>query len=217
MSTSTRCRAFSILALVAAIAIGVRIWSVNQNQLSIPVEHYAMGEWVELNGAFLYDSQEATQGYSVRITSAEVISSDEYLDRYAPDADRSQITIGPGDVLVLGYDVRNVGNSTGYIDLVMQMVVGSAKNTFYKVDDELWSAAEPPLKDAPVLILVPDSEYSTHGVVSLTADPDYLEKFDTGTQTYDTSTSSRADIRETSFELILTNAPVRKVVDITLT
>lgn len=193
-----------IACLLLCAAIGLRIWYVNANQLTIPEERYAMGEWVELDGAFLYEMQENTAGYSLRVTKAETMSCNEYQERFGktePAVDDD----APDHVLVLHYEVRNVGNDSGYIDMVTQWVLGERPDTFYRNENELWAVAEPTIKDIPVLRLVRDTEYATAVPFTNFTDPAYLESLG---ETY------RSEIHDTRAQLIVTNAPVRKVIEL---
>ncbi len=109
---STKKRLVKIGFILVAAGLAIRIWGVNQSQLVIPEQHASMTETVELDGDFIFDDQENTQGYSVCVEDAEIIDASEYLDRYGKAFwDASRISGGPsGDVLVLTYNVANEGN-----------------------------------------------------------------------------------------------------------
>ena len=136
--------AVGVLALVAVVAIGVRIWWVNANLPSIPLEYYQMGEWIPLEGAFQNGtSSEQTQGYSLMVESAEVVTYDEYLKRHgaAPTGTHG--------------DVR----------CVVQMVLTPERGNEYLIcdvmsEEALWPQAEPNA-DSSVSIR-PGTEYVTH-------------------------------------------------------
>ena len=233
----------TIAACALAVAlIGWRIWVINQNQLSIPEEHYAMGEWVDLDGAFLYDYQENTKGYSLRITGAELMTAPEYIDRFGKDVDASPSSteavdaasnvsasetttaeVGPTStarglcasgeydddesVLVLHYDVKNQGNNAGYIDMVTQWVMSDKKNRFYRCDYDLWQTAEPVMGEMPVMKLVMDSEHSTAVPFSNTQSRSLFANV---------NEEKRLQVTDESVHLVVSNAPVRKVIDIEL-
>lgn len=196
------------LALLTAL-LGYRIWDVNQHRVTYPIQHYSMGQEVPLDGDFLDYDGENTQGYYVNVQKAEVMDSNEYLARYAPDVDPGSMSNGPGDVIVLTYDVRNDGNTDGYLNMVSLFLVGENKNTFYKVDSELWEASEPRIRgNSNGLVLVPNTSYTTHLPLSCIQNPKFLE------YTLDTKNYTRKNVREHSFELVLTNDPTRKIIDI---
>lgn len=200
----------TVVLLAAAAVIGVRIWCVNQSQLSIPVAHSQMGERVELAGDFIYDSQENTSGYSVEVEAAEIMDAGEYLKRYGKkNWDESQIPGGAkGDVLVLTYNVTNVGNDSGYLDMVMLMAVGASKNHLYKVDYELWEIAEPSLENSAGLVLKENSSYTTHLPFSHNEGPRLFEPM------LELENYHRGQISDHTFELYVSNAPTRKAIDI---
>lgn len=239
---STRALLTVAACALSAALIGWRIWAINQNQLSIPEEHYTMGEWVDLDGAFLYDYQENTKGYSLRITGAELMTAPEYIDRFGKDDDAgssptkavgtagnisaSETTtaeVGPAStarglsasgeydddesVLVLHYDVKNQGNDAGYIDMVTQWVMSDKKNRFYRCDYDLWQIAEPVMGEMPVMKLVKDSEYSTAIPFSNTQSRSLFAN---------ANEEKRLQITDESVHLVVSNAPVRKIIDIEL-
>lgn len=64
----------TVAALLLISILGVRIWYINSSVITIPVETYKVGEWVELDGAFQDVSYENTDGYSLRVKSAAIKS-----------------------------------------------------------------------------------------------------------------------------------------------
>lgn len=196
------------LALLTAL-LGYRIWDVNQHRVTYPIQHYSMGQEVPLDGDFLDDNHEKTQGYYVTVPEAEIMNSNEYLARYAPDIDPSTIPDGSGDVIVLTYDVRNDGNVDGYLNTVSLFLVGESKNKFYKVDSDLWEASEPRIRgNSNGLVLEPNTSYTTHIPFSFIQDPALFERM------LERKNYTRAEVGDSSFELILTNDPTRKIIDI---
>ncbi|MBY4797894.1 DUF5028 domain-containing protein [Collinsella sp. AGMB00827] len=189
---------------VAAIAF--RIWVVNQNQLSIPAEHYGMREWVELDGAFLFDYQEQTDGYAIKVTNASVMTAEEYVRAYAGESD--VVPQDPtGDVIVLDLSIRNQGNSEGFIDILSQWLLGQRKDRTYQYDYDLWELAEPSMRDESGFKLVENSVYETHvPFVNATA-PRYLESV---------SAWRRKPADDAYVDLVISNAPVRKMIRIPL-
>ena len=76
----------AVCVAVAAVAVGVRIWWVNASNVSIPIERFGMGEWVELDGTYHFVANAMSHGYSVKVASVEVMSAQEYLERFAEDS-----------------------------------------------------------------------------------------------------------------------------------
>lgn len=223
--TRRKAAAGIVLALVAACLIGVRIWVVNAQAVTVPTAHYQMGEWIDLSGSYFFDlAGEDMEGYSLRINSAEALSYDEYVSRYAkeqpdPEAatrDRSQAVPTVSDdpdqktIVVLEYEVKNEGNDAGGIGLYQESLIPVRKNDAYKMDRYLWLLAEPQMKDSNVggIGLKKDTTYTTHVPFAATSHPGYFEKLD------------RKVLQligdDASFQLTLCNAPVRTVVDIEL-
>ena len=169
-----------------------------------------MNETVEMAGNFMNDNTENTDGYSVNVEAAEIMDASEYLDRYGrKEWDEEDISAGAkGDVLVLKYTVKNVGNESGWLDIVMLMAIGASKDHYYKVDTDLWEISEPSLTQTVALKLKPNSTYTTYLPFSYIENPNLFDAM-TDTQNY-----IRESIADRSFELFVANAPTRLAIDI---
>lgn len=192
--------------LLLCIGIGLRVFEVNKNQLSLPTKHYKMGEWVDIGNTHLYDIEEYRQGYSVRVSSAEIMSSTEYITRYGRSEHASNDEGIPGDVLVLEYEIKNVGNSNGYIDAVTQWAIGTAKNYYLHIDTDLWSTRDAVMKKSPVIHIKPHTEFSTYIPLANTYEP-FGKPMDIQNQ-------CRHHLKEKKYELIVANGPIRQIIDI---
>ncbi len=200
-----------IISVALTSALALRIQIVNQSQLVIPERHFSMGDEVDLDGSFIYDNQENTAGYSIRVDKAEVMSASEYMKRYAKDGNTgSTASKAEGDVLVLTYTITNADNETGFLDMVMLMAVGESRNHLYKVDDALWERAEPSLENSNALVLKPNSTYTTELPFSYYEGPGLFES------TTAQDNERRAKIEDAGFSLYVSNAPQRNIVDIRL-
>lgn len=155
--------AVAVAVFVAAVGIAMRIWWVNTNLPSIPVEYYQMGEWVALEGAFQDGGdREQTQGYSLMVESAEVVTYDEYLERHGVVPTGSH-----GDahcVVDVALRIKNEGSDQGGIN-IFQMVLTPARGDEYLIcdimsDEALWLKTEPNA-DSSVSVR-PGTEYVTH-------------------------------------------------------
>lgn len=211
----------SFLALGGMVAFGLiacRIGIVNANAETIPTEYYPQGEWVDLTGCFFNElSGEDMSGYCLRVASAEAMNASEYLARYGVDSEISEnvevenVSIGPdADVVVLEYEVRNDSNEDGGIALYNQRLIPARKNVAYSYDEQLWLSAEPRLKSGFLggFGLVKGTSFITHVPFCYVSNPGYLEKYDR---------QLRMPVGDDcSFELILCNAPMRKIVTISL-
>lgn len=101
--------------LAAAAAIAGRIWQVNANAFDYPERHYAMGEWVDLDGAFTTYVNENTQGYSLCVQDAQIMTRAEYIERYALDPSQVEPTDYDDvpSVLCLTLAIKNEGSDSG--------------------------------------------------------------------------------------------------------
>ena len=189
-----------VIALAAAAAIVARIWWVNTSLPSSPVERSQMREWVALEGAFQNSaSSEQTQGYSLMVESAEVVTYDEYLERHgvAPSGTHGDARC----VVDVALRIRNDGTEQGGIN-VFQMVLTPERADEYLIcdvmsEDALWPQVEPNA-DSNVSIR-PGTEYVTH--------IPYV--FNGGEEVYDREVADRA------FTLLISRMPVRKMVVVT--
>lgn len=211
----------SFLTFGGAAALGViacRIGVVNANAETIPTEYYSLGEWVDLTGCFFNElSGEDMAGYSLRVVSAEAMNASEYLNRYAVDsealekAEVANVSIGSAaDAVVLEYEVRNDSNENGGIALYYERLIPARKNVAYSYDEQLWLSAEPQMKSgfSGGFGLVEGTSFTTHVPFCYVSNPGYLEKYDR---------QLRMPIgADRDFELILCNAPTRKIVKVSL-
>lgn len=189
--------AVGILALVAVVAVGARIWWVNANLPSIPQEHYQMGEWVALDGAFQNSaSLEQTSGYSLMVESVEVVTYDEYLERHGavPTGTHGNARC----VVDVALRIKNEGTEQGGIN-VFQMVLTPERGDEYLIcdvmsEEALWPQAEPNA-DSSVSIR-PGTEYVTH--------IPYV--FNGGEEVYGREVTDR------NFTLLVSRMPVRKMI-----
>lgn len=199
---------------LAFIAVGARIAWVNAQAVVIPAEHYAMGEWVDLSGTYFNEAKsEPKDGYSMRVNSAEAMTIEEYVQRYGKGGEATGSYVAKETdreaLVVLEYEVKNEGNDQGGIILFQHKLVPERKNGEYGYIDELWWLAEPQMKDAPgQFSLKKDSTYTTSIPFAIQGKPDYLQKYD-----HQILLPVGDD---SSFELALSNAPVKKIIDIEL-
>ena len=212
-------RSFLVFGGVAALGLIVcRIGIVNANAETIPTEHYSLGEWVDLTGCYFNElSSEDMAGYSLRVVSAEAMNASEYIARYGVDSSALEnvevknASIGPdADVVVLEYETRNDSNDEGGIALYYERLIPARKNVAYSYDEQLWLSAEPQMKSGfpGGFGLVKGTSFTTHVPFCYVSNPGYLEKYDR---------QLRMPVcADRDFELILCNAPTRKIVRVSL-
>lgn len=201
------------LALVAAVLVAtwaVRVWYVNAYppEKPVPVEHYAMGEWVDLDGTYLFADYQSPQGYSVRVNKAELLTPREYLERYGAEGYEPVDDDEGKSVVSLEVEIEHVGDGEVGLVLFEQRLIPERKNVALHYDMDLWGEAEPALKGEPgIFALRPDSTYVAHIPFTFIATPDLMESYEE---------SPRLEIADAAFEYLLSNEPVKKVVDIVL-
>lgn len=71
-----------ITAVILLSAVGVRIWYVNRDIVYSEEITYAMGEEAFIGKNIFYDDIENYEGYSVTVNRAELLTYEEYLDKY---------------------------------------------------------------------------------------------------------------------------------------
>lgn len=201
-------RALIVVAcMVAAAAIGARIWWVNANAYRIPVEKYSMGEWVSYDGCFLETIDEDNEGYSVRIDSAEVMSEAEYHERYAVNDTYTEELSDEQSLMALTLTIKNEGNEpTEYpaINLIAFRLVTTDNIDILYPLMELWASSEASLASAeyyPLMISIPaDTEKTITMPFTLSRDVNL----------------DRRDIAYSSFYYYVTRGPIQKLVEVTL-
>lgn len=197
-----------LLSLVLIIAIGRICWiNMGDRPEGYPVEQYNMGEWVELDGAFFSDATESTDGYSIKVTGAELMSCDEFIKQYGKTDTLPKLSSTPQSVVAIEYEVRNEGNSDGAILLFMHELIPERKNAAYECDADLWNASQPQLGGTMGFTVKEGTTYSFTAPFTLLYQPDYFETYDN---------MKRAKIEDTSFELVVSRAPVQKVINVNL-
>jgi len=197
-----------LFSITAVILISYRIYYTNATAVQLPsVERYFMNEWVDLNGAFLNTSTENTQGYSMRVTKAELLSYNGYIVKYGIDKDRKIDGLDELSLICLEIEIRNVGNEDGRILIFECKLIPDRKNTYFIPSTALWAESESTLpKDGSIRVLAikKDSEYTVHIPYKINVKD--LENY----------TEYKKPMRDTSFELVISNSPVRKVIVIEL-
>ncbi len=197
-----------MLALLVLGMVGLRIWIVNSDAPSIPIEEYSINDSVELDGAFLQDKKENTKGYAIKVVGAQLMSYNEYVEQYGQDRSLTEVGLDADSIVVLDIEIENVGNGNGYLFVVDWKLVTEEKNDYLLRDDLLWRLSESSLAvdDEPILnfSIRKDSTYLTH-IPFKTNINDELGK-----------TQYKKVLNKGLYVLELTRSPVKKVVNIML-
>lgn len=193
----------AFLLLVVAVAVAARVQVVNDDLPSASQESYGLGAAVAIDGAYLEDAAENTEGYYVTVNSAELMSYNQYIERYGTETATAVAGYDAPSVVTLNVMIENRGNAEGYLHVNAWRLVPSSANDYLIPASDLWGASE---KYAPdeigVLRLNVDSAYATHI-------PFVLNKGD-GEKTYTTP------IEDSSFTLHVTDWPTHKTITFSL-
>ena len=200
-----RCAATAgaLLLLVIAVVVATRVQAVNADLPSASQESYGLGDTVAIDGAYLEDAAENTEGYYVTVKGAELMSYNQYIELYGTESATSIAGYDAPSVVTLDVTIENRGNAEGYLHVNAWRLVPSSANDYLIPASDLWGASE---KYAPdeigVLRLNVDSAYTTHI-------PFVLNKGD-GEKTYTTP------IEGSSFTLHVTDWPTHKTITFSL-
>ncbi len=195
-------------ALLIAL-VGIRIGWVNDHALSYPTVHHAMGDWIELNGAFLYErTSENTVDYSIRLSNAELLSYNEYIELYGEDASKLMPDDGRRDIksiLCLTVDLSNHGeDGQFFIGEAKVLPVGNIKAL--SLDRKLWMESNKNIDEAQMFLSVyPNTEFTLH-IPYIAGDVLY----DDGDNRYASALTNN------SFSFVVSAAPIRHIIDISL-
>ena len=165
-----------------------------------------MEECINLDGSFLSSVDENTSGYSIEVTGAELLSHDEYIQKYGLDESKINGSLDTKSLVCLEITVHNDDNSDGGIFLFSCDLVPERKNTYYIPDTWLWAESEQQVSDGSTryLKIAPNSTYTVH------------VPYKNNIYDEENLTEYKTPITDTSFDLILSNSPVRKIVHIDL-
>ncbi len=213
-----------VLGGCLAACVGARIRWVNVHAPSPPeVVGHEMGEWVALDGAFLSYSDEGTRGYSIRVSGARICSYDEYTRWYADDGRAPDVQEGreglegegldTPSIVCLDLDLRNE-ESDGALLLALMYLVPERGNEFLVSDGQLLGMTEEALRGDEgnafqALVIRHHTEYQVH--------PAFRHQGATmqlGEVTLNESLLT--PVTDARFQLVVSNAPVRHVINVTV-
>lgn len=201
----------ALLIVPICILIGYRICSINAEAWVIPIEVHQKGNWVDFDGAFAGYDDEKTMGYSLKLESAEIMSPNDFVRKYAVDPVSGKVDLEKPDMqrlIVLNLQVANKGNREGYMSAINWCVTSSTDVLAdYRPDYDVWAFAHPVMQNQPCFEIKSDTEFTVHIPFSWQCDPGLFESFDE-------SSFRIPDLG--AYELIVTNVPIRKQIAFTL-
>lgn len=195
-------------AAAVVLLVGVRIWAVQAEAAWPPIttERYGQGDVVALEGSFLSNKdEENTDDYSVRLVDARVMSYNEFVASYAKHKEDAPFVDGldSPSVVDLELQVSNDGDSSdkGGIFLLGLKLFPERRNTYFLWNTDLLQVEYDNFEDKGVGFAVdPHSTQTVHIPFTING-------------TYEDKTEYKQSITDTSFELVVTNSPIRKVID----
>ena len=209
----TRRRLLSVGACaLCAAGIGARSWWLGEHGPQKPPEQrHSMGEWVSLEGAFLQTRlKEKTQGYSVRVTGAEVLSYNEFVAMYSNDESEPIEGLDEKSIVCVALNLKNEG-SDGFLAVGVMYLVPARRNEFFISDNELLVSTEEKMRSGNNPGLSVNIRQGTEYTIHLA----YVHQG--GTTDYEGQQIQEAylePIEDRSFELVVANSPIRHVIEV---
>ena len=190
------------LGVIGAAALTGRIWWVNANAFEYPEARHALGEWVDLDGAFLSYANESASGYSICVQEARIMSRHEYIERYALEPSQVEGTDYDDveSVLCLSLGMRNEGSTAGGFLLTEATLVPEGAIRAMRYQTGLWATSNKVIDESTGYIsLLKDTEFTTQIPYLFYASNE--ENF-------------QNEITARRFSFTVSNAPVRNIIDI---
>lgn len=195
---------------------------MNSNAPQWPTVISNVHDTVELSGAFAEYDDELTDGYSITVNDVEALSPIEYVDAYGHDPEiksestslitdyyeESGITNDVSDrtELVVTMTVENRDNEAGHLHALSWKAIDSyARDIAFTCDFGIWKYANPAMEKQIGFTIKPGSALTLHVPFSSNSPYTMLETQDE---------RSLLAVEDTDYELLLTNVPIRHVVDL---
>lgn len=151
--------AISIFLIIVLLVLWfISFYHVNANSFQQKIEHYEMGEWVELDGNFIFDAAENTKGYSICVNSAKLEDYSELMKNYNKNTYVDPTMPTPKYVCLLNISVKNIGNDSGYFNTLGFTLCNGALQI--PVDFDVWNTIDESIDGNIFLKLRKDSEVS---------------------------------------------------------
>ncbi len=171
-----------VLVLVIITLVSVRIWYVNQKAYKFATEEYSVGDWISLDGNF-FSSRDAenNDGYSLCVSKAEVITYEEFMQRFGKSTDYLAES-SRHDVILLTVDVKNEDNEDGGVFIRDMNLFNAWRSTYYCKNNVYMKIANPNLpKTTDGIKVKPGTEATMYMVYATDGAADgitYLEKLE---------------------------------------
>lgn len=177
-----------------------RIFSVNSTAIQQQVEYYDIGQEVKLDGCFTNIVDENTNGYSVTVYSGRVTTFEEFAKKYGGSTEPSAYELtSESKIIELDVSIKNEKNTDGYIFLRGWGLQG--------VNDE-W---------IPCMELWNMEFEQTAGSFNFTLKPNSEMRLSIPFETNNDYELMHNDYPiEESYDLVVSRAPVKKIIRIDL-
>lgn len=195
-----------VFLAVAAIAVVLRIYILNVGAEHVPEQWFSKGEWVEQGKGYLIDRKvENANGYEYRVNGVEVLTPNEYLQRYSKDGTKKidSEDANRKSVVVIDMTIENQSNVDGGVIGYLWYVVPDTLNDYYQLDTELFAHAEPEVGDSAMFSVERGYSHRTHLAFSNIANDGLLTP---------TDKVLRQPIHAPSFQMRISARPERKMI-----
>lgn len=141
---------------IGMILVGTRIWYVNKDIKTTPVERYKKGEEVFIENNIFWDDTENMKDYSITMKDTELLSYEEFLKKYDYIENKENPLFENGKdapefpemVFDLELEVKNMGTEdredTGINLLKFQLIMD---DYVFQQSQELYEVANPDIPD----------------------------------------------------------------------
>lgn len=187
-----------LVVIILLTVWAVKFYSVNEQAFRQEIQYYSIGETVELENNFFFDSQEHTDGYSICVNSAKLADYTKLMEKYGEPINGEFI---PKYVCLLNITVKNVGNTNGYFNALGFSLYDGALQI--PVDFEVWNVIDESIDGNIILKLRENTEETL--TLPFTV------------QTLDESVDAREVYRRLendTFNFVVCDFPVRKLIKV---
>lgn len=199
----------SIILIIAVILVAVRIWYVNSKAYKFVTEEYSIGEWIPLEGNYFIDMDaENNDGYSVRISKAEVLPYEEFMSRFGKTADYLA-DYSRYDVILLTVDIKNEDNENGGVFIRDMNILTKSRSAYYNKNTDYMKIANPNIsKTMDGVRVKPGTESTMYFVYPTDGQVDNI--------TY-LSALQKKNVKNFTMYVDVTRYPIKKTVRLDLT
>lgn len=195
------------VCILLALATGIRICHINAAAFSIREKINQPGEWVPLEGDFFWSEDERMDDYSIRVSSAEVLPYEAFMERFGKPADYLAEST-QHDVILLKLDFKNAGEEQGSVFTREMNLLNESRSEYHSKTDVYMDIVNPNFSSKSFGLSVrPGTEASLYFVYATTARADLVSYLDE---------QREKEIKKMKMYLILSQYPAQKLVEMDL-